>query len=211
MSIGTILRGRALRLLALPFVTAVGIAGPAWAQASGAAIPITAQADIGPSSNSGNRGVLGVNIASGNNNQQAGAIVIAEGHAALSSGAVVQFLDSPNSGGSASAASIGDGAFSAGNGLASVNVAAGNDNQQANLALFGLGTSLATSDALLAQVRGAPEIENNQTVANRHDDTAVLAPSAFGDSRGLMQVNLTAGERNSSANIFTLTVSAGGE
>jgi hypothetical protein len=36
--------------------------------------------------------------------------------------------------------------------------------------------------------------------------TADIGPQAFSQASGLVQVNLTAGERNSSANLFALTL-----
>jgi hypothetical protein len=36
--------------------------------------------------------------------------------------------------------------------------------------------------------------------------TADIGSQAFTDASGLVQVNLTAGERNSSANLFALTI-----
>jgi len=36
--------------------------------------------------------------------------------------------------------------------------------------------------------------------------TAEIGPQAFSEASGLVQVNLTAGERNSSANVFALSL-----
>jgi hypothetical protein len=42
-------------------------------------------------------------------------------------------------------------------------------------------------------------------------ETAVIGPQAFTDASGLVQVNLSAGERNSSANLFALTLPGGAD
>jgi hypothetical protein len=39
----------------------------------------------------------------------------------------------------------------------------------------------------------------------------VIGPQAFTDASGLVQVNLSAGERNSSANLFALTLPGGAD
>ena len=169
------------------------------------------QATISAGSGSKANGVLSMNIASGDNNQQIGAVVVASGGSSQAEAGVSQRLLSSSRSTLPASAAIGDDAFAGARGLISINVAAGNDNQEANVAVLGAGfDGPAASDALLAQTRASTDSDQSKKVPARGSDAAAIAPSAFGNSQGLLQVNLIAGERNSSANIFALTMSAGG-
>ena len=170
------------------------------------------RASISAGSGANLHGVLSVNIASGGNNQQIGSVVIANGATANSGATITQRLVSSARGSSPASATIGANAFSGARGLISINVAAGNDNQEANIAVVGAAfNGSAASDAVLAQTRASSIDNASGAVAAHGSDEAAVAPSAFSNSQGLLQVNVIAGERNSSANIFALTVSAGGK
>lgn len=165
---------------------------------------------------SGGSGRVAINIAAGNGNQQLGNAVVARGDVALTGVQVHQFLASPA--GSSAAATTGssitveDGAFSGNSGLVSINLTAGQQNQSANLAVLAIGTQGVMSDQLLAQSRAATEPSGgNEARPAEADDTVAIGDDAFADSSGLLQVNLIGGERNSSANTFSLNVSAGGQ
>ena len=183
--------------------------------ASGQSTPLDSayddRATLNASSGTNAQGLFSVNIASGNNNQQLQAVVIVEGNSSLAAPNIRQRLDKASSGGGASTAYLGADAFSGAKGLIGINVSAGNDNQEANLALIGIGTNgSAATDALLSQTRASTENSQPRNGASPKIDSAKVEPSAFGNSQGLLQVNLIAGERNSSANVFALTMSAGG-
>lgn len=181
-------------------------ASPALAQDADA-IPAPVVLDGGETN-----GVVAANIATGNANQQANVGAIATGGAASSLGAVAQSLDAPADGQDAGDVGIAPGAFAGSNGWIAVNLANGSANQQANLNVIGIGTegNVATA-ALLAQSRGsvAPAAEETGE-ESVHAGTVAIGEGAFQDSSGLVQLSLIGGDRNSSANVFTLSV-AGSE
>lgn len=160
----------------------------------------------------GNTGRLAVNLAAGNHNQQASSALIALGEVAIVQGAIAQHSASTGYEDSANLVVIGPGAFAGISGLASINLTAGTQNQSANQATLAIGQSGALSDQLLQQTR-AP-IEPSGSVAQTQadpNDTVVIGENAFGGGTGLFQGNLIGGERNSSANTFSLTVAVGGQ
>jgi|GEM_PF-727357 len=111
-------------------------------------------------------------------------------------------------------AGIEGGAFAGASGVIAVNVAAGADNQQANVAAIAIGIrGPAAADALLSQTRAAPEPEGAQDESTPRGDIATdLGDGAFAGASGLVQLSLLGGERNSSANTFALSVvGRGGE
>lgn len=156
-------------------------------------------------------GVAGVNIAAGNNNQQANVGVIASGGTAIATGTVIQRANSataPRSG--AASALIEGSAFSGSAGMIAVNVASGNDNQQANLALIAVGIDAPPiADATLSQTRGSLSAAPAITPSDHPDGVTGIGPDAFANGSGLVQLSLIGGDRNTSANSFTLTVPAG--
>jgi len=162
-------------------------------------------------------GRIAVNVSAGELNQQVNSAVIGQGDNLVVRNVVIQVLDgnsvsNPGAVGSGSQeADINDGAFSGAQGLISVNGAAGAENQQANLALFGISNSIDTqikSLTYLSQIRASKEPPGDLGVP-ASEKTADIHSTAFTDASGLVQVNLTAGERNSSANVFGLTLAGG--
>jgi hypothetical protein len=112
----------------------------------------------------------------------------------------------------AQSASITGTAFSNSQGAIAVNGAAGTENQQANLAAISIGIEgPAVSLDMLSQTRSSsqePAGYQNEPDSTTH---AEIGPDAFAQSSGLVQVNLTAGERNSSANLFALSITEGAD
>ena len=159
----------------------------------------------------GHNGRIAVNIAAGNGNQQASSAILAIGDAALTHGRIIQHA-ATGAGDRATRIELGPGAFAGMSGLASINITAGTQNQSANLATLAIGQTGALSDQLLSQTR-APTEPNGGTpqAANGPNDVITIADDAFGQGSGLFQGNLIGGERNSSANTFSLTVTAGGQ
>ena len=85
------------------------------------------------------QGAIAVNAAAGANNQQANVAVIAQGDESVGSAVLIQFLESTDGAGDRQmSAMIADRAFANSSGLIAVNVAAGADNQQGNLALVSI-------------------------------------------------------------------------
>lgn len=159
---------------------------------------------------SGSSGRIAANLAAGTNNQQANSAVVALGGTALSQGSISQrMLASGARNGSVSAA-IEGGAFAASSGLLAINIVAGSDNQQANLAVIAIGIEgQAATDAMLSQSRASQQPSGDLAEPNSPEASTGISAAAFQGSSGLVQVNLIGGERNSSANTFALTVAAG--
>jgi len=159
----------------------------------------------------GHSGRLAVNIAAGSRNQQVSSALIAIGDIALTHDRIVQHAD----GGSADRATrivLGPGAFAGLSGLASINISAGTQNQSANLAALAIGQAGALTDQQLQQTRAPIEPSGGtEHAATGPNDLIAIDDDAFGQGSGVFQANLIGGERNSSANTFSLTVPASGQ
>ncbi len=152
-------------------------------------------------------GRIAVNIAAGDNNQQLGDAVIAIGDIALVTETVAQRLSGPAPTDHITNITIEDGAFAGANGLTSINITAGSQNQMANLAVLAIGNSSAMSDQLLEQTRAPIEPKGGSPEgALPSNDRIAVGDTAFGNGNGLIQVNLIGGEGNSSANTFALSI-----
>ncbi|MBD2842125.1 hypothetical protein [Erythrobacter rubeus] len=156
-------------------------------------------------------GVRQLNIAAGNGNQQANVASVASGDFAINTAVVAQAADhtQPEESRTYSARIVGE-AFADSHGLTAINIAAGSDNQQANLTLIttGLEGQIA-STALLSQTRASsdPKGANNSSAASEY--TAQIDPTAFGNSSGIVQVSLIGGTGNTSANVAVLSMEVG--
>ena len=156
-------------------------------------------------------GAGAVNVAAGNGNQQTNAGLISIGDLTQTLATVWQSTgDAPDSQGPLGA-TIAPDSFVGSTGWLAVNGAAGSGNQQANLAIFALGTTgVALSDTALSQARASHEPTGSPDTGAAVDDrSAAIGDRSFANSSGLVQVSLIGGDRNSSANIFALTSSAG--
>lgn len=179
---------------------------PAVAQDSVAADRVIVAAGEG----SGNHGRIAINGAAGTGNQQLSSVVLAQGNIASAAEAVRQAIVSAP-GDRATTITIADGAFADNSGLVSINLTAGSHNQSANLAILAIGTNGALSDQLLEQSRAAPEPNGGTAPGSvEANDSVAIGDGAFRGGSGLIQVNLTGGERNSSANAFSLSIRAEG-
>lgn len=157
-------------------------------------------------------GRIAINIAAGNHNQQVSSVLVAQGDVALTHGAIIQHSAITQSEDTANRIEIGPDAFAGLSGLTSLNITAGTQNQSANLAALAIGPSGALSDQLLEQTR-AP-IEPSGGTAHSEtgpNDIIAIDDDAFSRGSGVFQANLIGGERNSSANTFSLTVTASGQ
>ena len=160
---------------------------------------------------SGQSGRLAVNIAAGTHNQQASSALLAIGDMAGTQGAIIQHAGSGNED-RATTIVVGPAAFAGISGLASINITAGTHNQSANLARLAIGQAGARSDQLLEQTRARIEPSGGTAQsATGQNDFITIDDAAFGQGSGLIQANLIGGERNSSANTFSLTVLASGQ
>lgn len=154
-------------------------------------------------------GVLGVNLIAGSANQQANVGLIASGGVGLAGGAVVQALTIDANGRSTSAqVRIADGAFAGSTGWLAANIGAGLGNQQANVSVIGTGlTGQVATAAMLSQSRASTmEADAAEALDGPEPYRTQIGDGAFTDSSGLVQVNLAAGDGNTSANVFALSI-----
>ena len=165
------------------------------------AVPVVEPVQI-----AGVNGRLAVNLAAGNGNQQINGAVLSMGDVAQSGSVAIQRSFSTDTSNRATHIALEGEAFGNSSGLISVNIAAGNQNQMANLAVIGVGSLGVLSDALLEQSRASTEPSGPTGGTEQRNDTIAVSDDAFRDSSGLIQVNLIGGERNSSANTFVLSV-----
>lgn len=155
-------------------------------------------------------GRIAINVAAGNLNQEANVAVIAAGAQTATPTALTQSLGTSSASAGGASARIEDGALAGASGLVAVNVAAGNGNQLANLAIIAIGIDAPiASEPLLEQARASQQPSGLPGGSTTPEASAQLASSAFEGSTGLVQANLVGGERNSSSNTFVLTVEAG--
>ena len=155
-------------------------------------------------------GRIAINVAAGNLNQEANVAVIAAGAQTATPTALTQSLGTSSASAGSASARIEDGARAGASGLVAVNVAAGNGNQLANLAIIAIGIDAPiASEPLLEQARASQQPSGLPGGSTTPEASAQLASSAFEGSTGLVQANLVGGERNSSSNTFVLTVEAG--
>jgi len=151
-------------------------------------------------------GRVTINMAAGDSNQQinSGALAINQGgglatalttslHAIVSTAAMPADL---------STALINDNAFTGSAGAISINQASGVLNSQANGLAFALGSGVeAVSESVLSETTsGNGLIDSELTTGTK---MASIADTAFVESRGLIQINQSAGSKNKTANHFT--------
>lgn len=188
----------------MPAVLAVYLALPSHTFAQAEAEP----ADQATISGNASTGAIAANVAAGTYNQQANVMTIADGDAALSLGILNQNLETPAAQESKSAnASIAPGAFVESEGRIALNVLAGTASQQANVAVFAVGIDGPVANGLLlSQSRASigPPVEVNEEDPPSQFDVQI-GDGALAGSSGLIQINLSSGNRNSSANVFALT------
>lgn len=154
-------------------------------------------------------GALAVNLVAGSGNQQANVGLIASGGVGLADGTVVQALSIGAIGHSASTeVRVADGAFSGSTGWLATNIGAGLGNQQANVATIGIGfTGEVATAAILNQSRASTIVADRGERPNGLEPYRTqIGDGAFADSSGVVQVNLAAGDGNTSANIFALSI-----
>ncbi len=154
-------------------------------------------------------GAATVNSASGVNNQQANAGLIASGDAATTAAIITQVMTETAGAGDRNAhIAVAAGAFAGSHGWLAVNGAAGANNQQINLAIVAQGIEgLVASDTMLAQTRSSTLPTGEKGTANDGPERSVaIGNGAFANSSGIIQLSLIGGDRNTTANSFALLV-----
>jgi hypothetical protein len=168
--------------------------GSAWAQSDTTL--------IGGPSFSGASGTRAINQASGVGNQEANEAVITTIPAHLN---IDQFswgpLKNSSKGGDAT---IAGNAFARSSGITQVTQASGSGNIEANAAFIGIGFAGVPLDAVsLSQMRGGAPLVNPGGPYYGHTS---IAPTAFAGATGVVQVEQTAGNNNTAANVLSVHV-----
>lgn len=153
------------------------------------------------------KGNLSINQAAGDQQQQTNTRAIAIGHEAQASTHVIQRIDAPYSRALDANASISGSSFSNGSGVLGINQSAGAGTQQANAVRIGIS-------AVPQSIDDSTLLQQNVALSNSSDPTGQPSGSrqvstsdqAFGNSRGVVQLNQSAGVGNRMANTLSVRV-----
>ena len=155
------------------------------------------------------QGLVSVNVGAGNLHQQLNARAIAIGTELAAATLRLQqhqMLNQLELNQDAQADLLGD-AFANGVGVIGVNQAAGTGNQQINAFRFSLGQKRQDlDDSVLAQQLVAPAQSSGATDQPKGSRIVVTDDKAFAGSRGVVQLNQSAGVGNQSVNSLSMTV-----
>lgn len=152
-------------------------------------------------------GNLNVNQAAGDQTQQTNVRAIAIGTEAHASTHVHQRLDTPANPSMNATARIGGHSFTNGNGVLGVNQSAGANNQMANVMRVGISARpQSMDDSALSQQNVALLPNSGATGAPTGSRQVVTSDQAFTGSRGVIQVNQSAGVGNRMANTLSIRV-----
>lgn len=157
------------------------------------------------------QGAINVNIAAGNSNLQSNSGVIAMGDYALANNIVVQVVSSNNRLAPEQAtAVIKDEALSQAVGWISVNQAAGQENVQSNTLSVALGIRGSTLNSeSLGQVQSRTQEPTDESDDATSERRVAIEDSAFSGSRGVIQVNQSAGMGNVTGNHVGVRMTSG--
>ncbi|EJL05669.1 hypothetical protein PflQ2_2484 [Pseudomonas fluorescens Q2-87] len=152
-------------------------------------------------------GNFNVNQAAGDQTQQTNTRAIAIGTQAQAATQVQQRLDTPANPAMNATARIGGNSFSNGNGVLGVNQSAGANNQMANVMRVGISAQpQSIDDSALSQQNVALLPNSGATGAPTGGRQVVTSDQAFTGSRGVIQVNQSAGVGNRMANTLSIRV-----
>jgi hypothetical protein len=155
------------------------------------------------------RGNFNVNQAAGDQQQQANVRAIAIGTQAGATTSVQQKITTPANPSMDATANIGGTSFSNGNGVLGVNQGAGANNQMANAMRISISISAAPQaidDSALSQQNVALLPNSGATGTANGSRQVVTSDQAFTGSRGVIQVNQSAGVGNRMANTLSIRV-----
>lgn len=169
-------------------------------------VPVINNANI-DSSGAQYQGNFSVNQAAGDGQQQANARAIATGHEAAATTQIRQRQQSivdPNMG---ATASIQGSAFSHGSGALGVNQSAGASTQQANALRISISTQpQSIDDSVLLQQNVALINSSDPSDTSPGYRHVTTGDQAFTGSRGVIQLNQSAGVGNQTANTLSVRV-----
>ncbi|WP_130905610.1 adhesin [Pseudomonas sp. Sample_22] len=153
------------------------------------------------------RGNFNVNQAAGDQQQQTNVRAIAIGTEAGATTIVNQRLNTPANPSMNATATIGGTSFSNGNGVLGVNQSAGANNQMANVMRISISAApQAIDDSALSQQNVALLPGSGATGTPTGSRQVVTSDQAFTGSRGVIQVNQSAGVGNRMANTLSIRV-----
>lgn len=153
------------------------------------------------------QGNLSVNQAAGDQQQQANARAIAIGKNASASTQIRQRMRGQVDPTIAAKATISGNAFSNGSGILGVNQSAGTSNQQANAVHIAISAQpQSLDDSVLKQQNVALVNSSGSTNPTPGNRQVATSDQAFTGSRGVIQVNQSAGVGNQTANILSVRV-----
>jgi hypothetical protein len=153
------------------------------------------------------RGNFNVNQAAGDQQQQANVRAIAMGTQAGATTSVQQKITTSANPSMDATATISGSSFSNGNGVLGVNQGAGANNQMANVLRISISaTPQAIDDSDLSQQNVALLPNSGTTGAPSGSRQVVTSDQAFTGSRGVIQVNQSAGVGNRMANTLSIRV-----
>ena len=171
-----------------------------------AAQPVNDNASIN-TSGQGYKGNLTVNQAAGDQQQQNNSRAIAIGHSATATTQVRQRIDTPARSAVNAHASIGGNSFSNGNGMIGINQSAGANTQQVNAVRVSISANpQSIDDSVLEQQNVALATGSGSTDHTPGSRQVTTSDRAFTGSRGVIQLNQSAGVGNRMANTLSVRV-----
>ncbi len=155
------------------------------------------------------QGVMALNLAAGDANLQMNAAAIAiniKGDISLARVSGFQVNNTNRvTPADVSIIRINDGAFANATGLLSINQASGQGNLQANSIAIALGIEGGViSENTLAQIVTTSDPQSNAATSRGYTRKISVADDAFAGTRGIVQLNQSAGSRNATVNSFAL-------
>jgi len=153
------------------------------------------------------KGNFNVNEAAGDQQQQTNVRAIAIGTEAGATTSITQKITTPAHPSMNATANIGGTSFSNGNGVLGVNQGAGANNQMANAMRISISAGpQAVDDSALSQQNVALLPNSGATGTPTGSRQVVTSDQAFTGSRGVIQVNQSAGVGNRMANTLSIRV-----
>ncbi|MEC4563192.1 adhesin [Pseudomonas inefficax] len=169
-------------------------------------VPVINNADI-DGSGSRYQGNLSVNQAAGDQQQQANARAFAVGPAASATTQIRQRLNSPANPAMDARSTIQGDAFSNGSGALGVNQSAGANTQQANALSISIGAQPQSIDDSVLMQQNVALLNNSGPIDTSTGHRQVTtSDQAFTGSRGVIQLNQSAGVGNRMANTLSIRV-----
>ena len=153
------------------------------------------------------KGNMMMNQAAGDQQQQVNSRAIAIGTEASASGNLRQTITTPADRSMNATSAITGNAFSNGNGALGVNQSAGANNQMINAMRISVSAvPQSIDDSVLSQQNVALLPDSGATGTSQGSRQVVTSDQAFTGSRGVVQVNQSAGVGNRMANTLGITI-----